>query len=120
MAIFALVAGTMVAMTLGAPVEAQAQAQAQARTQARALCPGNAICLWRGERHTGTRYVWTGGYHDLPGNFTDHVGSFRANTGGAFIDWASGKECHSVRKGDYRDYYLSGFGGKMDAVGRNC
>ncbi|MGW4274246.1 hypothetical protein ACWEGQ_18230 [Streptomyces seoulensis] len=107
---FLLAASAVAATTLGAPAEARASV----------LCPGNAICLWHGQYHTGTRYVWTGGYHDLPGGFTDHVGSFRANRSGAFIDWASGKVCHPVRKGDYGDFYLRGFGEKMDAVGDNC
>ncbi|MGW4317582.1 peptidase inhibitor family I36 protein [Streptomyces sp. NPDC004684] len=110
----ALVGAALAATTLGASADAQAQAQAGL------LCPSNAICLWRGQYHTGARYVWTGGYHDLPAGFTDHVGSFRANRTGAFIDWATGKVCHPVRKGDYGDFYLRGFGGKMDAVGNTC
>ncbi|WP_329454137.1 peptidase inhibitor family I36 protein [Streptomyces sp. NBC_01497] len=109
---FALVAGAMLATTLGT--------SAETRAQPLILCPSNAICVWTGQYHTGTRYVWTGGYHDLPSNFTDHVGSFRANRSGAFIDWASGKDCHPVSKGDYADFYRNGFGGKMDAVGDNC
>lgn len=66
LASLAVVAGAMVATTLGTSVEAQAQV----------LCPSNSICLWTGQYHTGIRYVWTGGYRDLPSNFTDHAGSF--------------------------------------------
>ncbi|WP_229868862.1 hypothetical protein [Streptomyces chryseus] len=111
LASLALVTGAMVATTLGTSVEVQAQEPV--------LCPSNAICLWTGKYHTGTRYVWTGGHRDLPSNFTDHVGSCRANRNGAFIDWATGKVCRPVSRGDYADFYLRGFGGKMDAVGDN-
>ncbi|GHB51267.1 hypothetical protein GCM10010347_21280 [Streptomyces cirratus] len=88
--------------------------------QALPACPSNAICLWRFQDGTGDVYVWRGGYVDLPGKFVDHVYSFRANRTGAFIDWAKGKECHSVRKGDYGSNYGSRFGSRMDAVGDNC
>ncbi|OKK22872.1 hypothetical protein AMK16_00580 [Streptomyces sp. CB00455] len=83
-------------------------------------CPGNAICLWRFQDGTGEVYIWRGGYVDLPSRFVDHVYSFRANRTGAFIDWAKGKECHAVRKGDYASNYGARFGSKMDAVGDTC
>ncbi|MEU7065684.1 peptidase inhibitor family I36 protein [Streptomyces sp. NPDC046161] len=105
-----LVFGAAVLTTLGTTTPAQALP----------ACPGNAICLWRFQDGTGDLYVWRGGYVDLPGKFVDHVYSFRANRTGAFIDWAKGKECHSVRKGDYGSNYGSRFGSKMDAVGDNC
>ncbi|WP_412075009.1 hypothetical protein ACLF6K_02615 [Streptomyces xanthophaeus] len=69
---------------------------------------------------TGELYVRRGGYVDLPSRFTDHVGSFRANRSGAFIDWADGKECRPVRAGDYAGNYASRFGSKIDAVGNTC
>lgn len=105
-----LVAGTVVAATFASPTAAQALP----------TCPSNAICLWRYQDGTGDAYVWRGGYVDLPAKFVDHVGSFRANRTGAFIDWASGKDCHPVRVGDYASNYQGRFGGKMDAVGNNC
>lgn len=107
---FALVAGTVMAATLGTTAEAQALP----------TCASNRICLWQGENGTGALYTWSGNYHDLPSGWVDHVGSYRANRAGAFIDWANGKECHAVPKGFYSAYYLSKFGGKMDAVGDTC
>ncbi len=91
-------------------------------TPAQALpgCPSNAICLWRFQDGTGEQYVWRGGYVDLPSRFVDHVGSFRANRSGAFIDWATGKDCRPVRAGDYAANYSGRFGSKIDAVGNNC
>ncbi|MFD9336846.1 peptidase inhibitor family I36 protein [Streptomyces sp. NPDC060028] len=105
-----LVSGAVVLTTLSTSTPAQALP----------ACPSNAICLWTFQDGTGDLYVWRGGYVDLPGKYTDHVYSFRANRTGAFIDWAHGKECHSVRKGDYASNYGSRFGSKMDAVGDNC
>ncbi|QLH19878.1 hypothetical protein [Streptomyces sp. Rer75] len=106
----ALVAGTVVVTTLGPSVQAQALP----------ACASNAICLWRFQDGTGELYTWRGGYVDLPSRFVDHVGSFRANRTGAFIDWATGKECRSVRKGDYASNYSGRFGAKIDAVGDTC
>ncbi|MFF4444384.1 peptidase inhibitor family I36 protein [Streptomyces sp. NPDC001502] len=88
--------------------------------QALPACPANAICLWRYQDGTGELYVWRGGYVDLPSRFVDHVGSFRANRSGAFIDWATGKECRPVHSGDYASNYSGRFGSKIDAVGNNC
>lgn len=105
-----LVAGAVVLTTLSSTTPAQALP----------ACPSNAICLWRYQDGTGELYVWRGGYVDLPSRFTDHVGSFRANRSGAFIDWADGKECRPVRAGDYASNYASRFGSKIDAVGNTC
>jgi len=106
----ALVAGTVVVTTLGTSTHAQALP----------ACASNAICLWRFQDGTGDLYTWRGGYVDLPSRFVDHVGSFRANRTGAFIDWATGKECRSVRRGDYASNYSGRFGSKIDAVGDTC
>ncbi|MBJ7902225.1 peptidase inhibitor family I36 protein [Streptomyces sp. NPDC004549] len=107
---FALVVGTVVAATLGTSTQAQALPG----------CPSNATCLWRGEDGTGESYIWRGGYVDLPSRFVDHVGSFRANRAGSFIDYADGKECRLVRSGDYAAHYQMRFGGEMDALGDSC
>ncbi|MFF4262673.1 peptidase inhibitor family I36 protein [Streptomyces virginiae] len=88
--------------------------------QALPACPANAICLWRYQDGTGDLYVWRGGYVNLPSRFVDHVGSFRANRSGAFIDWATGKDCRPVRVGDYASNYSGRFGSKIDAVGDTC
>lgn len=84
-------------------------------------CPANTICLWSGQYGGGDIYKWTGGYRDLPQRFHDHVGSFRARRGGAFIDYESGsKICRPVAPGDYADRYLGRFGGQMDAIDDHC
>ncbi|MFI1943117.1 peptidase inhibitor family I36 protein [Streptomyces virginiae] len=88
--------------------------------QALPACPAKAICLWRYQDGTGELYVWRGGYVNLPSRFVDHVGSFRANRSGAFIDWATGKDCRPVRVGDYASNYSGRFGSKIDAVGDTC
>lgn len=88
--------------------------------QALPACASNAICLWRYQDGTGELYTWRGGYVNLPSRFVDHVGSFRANRKGAFIDWATGKDCRPVNVGDYASNYAGRFGSKIDAVGDTC
>lgn len=106
-----LVAGAMALTTLATATPSQAAPG----------CAANAVCLWTKANGGGQLYTWKGGYIDLPSQFTDHVGSFRANRSAGFIDWKGGtKACRTVRAGDYADNYQKAFGKLIDAVGDKC
>lgn len=90
-------------------------------SQAAPACEANAVCLWTKNNGGGQLYVWRGGYVDVPGEFHDHVYSFRANRGGAFINYNNGtKECRTITPGDYADNYNKGFGSQVDALADHC
>ncbi|MFK8906490.1 peptidase inhibitor family I36 protein [Streptomyces sp. YS-3] len=84
-------------------------------------CPGGSICFYTGSNFNGRSWEWVArdGYHDMPANFHDNVGSFVASSDGCFINWDP-KETRVVRNGDYRINYGSDFGGRIDGVGNGC
>ncbi|OAR22236.1 hypothetical protein A8W25_21395 [Streptomyces sp. ERV7] len=84
-------------------------------------CTGGSICFFTGSDYNGRSWEWVAkdGYHDMPADFHDKVGSFVANTDGCFINWDP-KETRVVRNGDNRINYRSDFGGRIDGVGNTC
>ncbi|EGG20399.1 hypothetical protein DFA_07523 [Cavenderia fasciculata] len=84
-------------------------------------CPSGSICLFTGDNFDGKSWEWTkkDGYHDMPADFHDNVGSFVASTDGCFINWHP-KEARPVNSGDYRINYGGDFGNRIDGVDAVC
>ncbi|MEU9102613.1 peptidase inhibitor family I36 protein [Streptomyces sp. NPDC048361] len=84
-------------------------------------CTKGSICFYTGSRFDGRSWEWVAkdGYHDMPAEFHDHVGSFVSSAEGCFINWDP-KETRVVHSGDSRIDYVSDFGGRIDGVGQVC
>ncbi|MBH1934896.1 peptidase inhibitor family I36 protein [Streptomyces sp. AV19] len=80
-------------------------------------CPGGSVCFYSGTDFHGSSWEWTAnsGYHDMPAQLHDGVGSFVAATDACFINWQP-KETRAVHNGDWRRQYKGDFGGKIDGV----